>query len=453
MKIYSLLLVKNEADIIRESLTDACRWSDKIIVIDNGSSDHTWETIQELAKQYSQIIPWMRYEGPFHIGLRALAFRAFRHEMSSDDWWCVRLDADEFYTADVRDFLSKVPRRYSIVKKQSKDYILTAEDIEQYSFTGSFAADRTHITHCLPTERRERRFMRHSPLLCWATTWRYPHPWGLTAPECIPVDHYQYRSPEQMQKRFLTRQQAKQQGCGSFHHETGASWKDYVPTNRQLNEQHILSNIKEEFALSDRLIHSGRNTIRLIGEDIVAKRFARPSFFKRIIYTFFRKSKAERSYMYAKRLGALTPEPVGWKIYTRFGLISDSYYLCRRSILPYTFRQLEHDADFPQRQQHIEALAKFTAGLHRQGIIHLDYSGGNILFDDDDNFQIVDLNRMRFNRKITLRQGCRNFSRLNLTEAEYCLLGKTYAEERGFNPDLCKRLVVRMRWNKHKKQT
>ena len=36
-KIYSLLVVKNEGDIIVSSLKDAIRWSDKIIVIDAGN--------------------------------------------------------------------------------------------------------------------------------------------------------------------------------------------------------------------------------------------------------------------------------------------------------------------------------------------------------------------------------------------------------------------------------
>ena len=43
MKIYSLLVVKNEADIIAHTLTDAARWSDKIIILDNGSTDGTWD--------------------------------------------------------------------------------------------------------------------------------------------------------------------------------------------------------------------------------------------------------------------------------------------------------------------------------------------------------------------------------------------------------------------------
>ena len=114
-KIYSIIVVKNEADIIAASLVDDCRWSDKIIVIDNGSTDGTWECIQDLATTHPQIIPWLRYEGPFHIGLRAKAFKAFRHELQAGDWWNVRLDADEFYPGDVRAFLAKVPKMTMIL--------------------------------------------------------------------------------------------------------------------------------------------------------------------------------------------------------------------------------------------------------------------------------------------------------------------------------------------------
>ena len=56
-KIYSLLLVKNEADIIEASLTDACRWSDKIIVIDKGriAEQGTREELLPLGGIYSRM--------------------------------------------------------------------------------------------------------------------------------------------------------------------------------------------------------------------------------------------------------------------------------------------------------------------------------------------------------------------------------------------------------------
>jgi len=225
-KIYSLLVVKNENDVIRASLIDACRWSDKIIVLDNGSTDGTWETVQSLSRTYPQIIPFGQYNGPFHIGLRARLFKAFRKEMKRGDWWCVRLDADEFYTGDVREFLRKVPCRYRTVKKSSTDYLLSEADLPLLS--GIFEQDRKLFHHQLKEHRAERRFMRHSPLLFWKATWRYPHPWGCVAPQQIPVEHYQYRSAEQMQTRWATRQQAKTDGCGSFSHENTSDWKQYL---------------------------------------------------------------------------------------------------------------------------------------------------------------------------------------------------------------------------------
>lgn len=233
MKVYSLLVVKDEADVVGLSLADACRWSDKVIVIDNGSTDGTWELIQSMAHGDSRIVPWLRYEGPFHIGLRAQAFRAFRREMRWGDWWCVRLDADEFYPGEVRAFLKQVPWWCRTVKKRSTDYVLTHEDLSEGLGRGSFADERSQFAYALPNQREERRMMRHSPFLVWLDRWRYPHPWGVVAKQRIAVDHYQYRSVEQMQRRYANRQQAKAEGCGSFSHETGTGWQDYLRSRSQ----------------------------------------------------------------------------------------------------------------------------------------------------------------------------------------------------------------------------
>lgn len=430
-KIYSLMVVKNEADVIAASLTDACRWSDKIIVIDNGSTDGTWETVQQLAKTYPQVVPWMRYEGPFHIGLRAKAFRAFRHEMNSQDWWNVRLDADEFYPGDVRAFLAKVPYGYRTVKKESTDFVLTREDIEQGTFTGCFEQDKELITHALPTKRRERRFMRHSALLCWSERWRYPHPWGRVWKECIPVDHYQYRSPEQMAQRFATRQQAKKAGCGSFKHEKGARWEDYVMTNHQLEEQHLLAHMEEAFVASDKVLYQGRNTLKLIGENIVVKAFHTPRFPNSLIYGRLRKSKAQRSYEYAFALGDLTPEPLTWREHREGLLLRESYYACRLSDLPYTFRQVERDKAFAGREQIIQGVGRLMAQLHRKGFYPLDFTGGNILTNQDGSrMQIVDLNRMRRCRHISLAQGLRQANKLIITDTERQVLTQAYIQAR-----------------------
>jgi len=425
-KIYSLLLVKNEADVISSSLIDACRWSDKIIVIDNGSTDGTWEKIKELAARYPQIIPWLRYEGPFHIGLRAKAFKAFRHEMTSNDWWCVRLDADEFYPGDVRTFFETLPRRYRVVKKESTDYVLTREDITLNSFTGDFAKDKQYIIHALPDKRKERRFIRHSPCLIWLEHWRYPHPWGRTSPKNIPVEHYQYRSPEQMEKRFATRQLAKQNGCGSFKHEQGVTWQDYLMTNSELYS----------------ILHQGRNTVKIVGKTVV-KSFHQPRFPNNLIYGLFRKSKAERSYRYALELGELTPKPISYSEEKKYGLLTSSSYTCELSPFPYTLRQVTKQ-NLPIREITMNTLGAFTAKLHQRGFYPLDYSAGNILVSaDGKQMQMVDLNRMKRFRTIGLRCGCKQFKLMHLSDEDCMHVATAYAKAMGFDPIQCANLILK----------
>ena len=425
------MVVKNEADVITSSLLDACRWSDKIIVIDNGSTDGTWEKVQQLAESHPQIIPWLRDEGPFRIGMRARAFRAFRHEMTSRDWWNVRLDADEFYPGNVRAFLASVPSRYRTVKKESTDYVLTREDIKNYTFTGDFSQDKPFITHSLPTPRQERRFMRHSALWCWPERWRYPHPWGRVYGRCIPVDHYQYRSPQQMAARFATRQQAKADGCGSFHHEQGTGWQDYVMTNKQLEEKGLLAQLEQQFEQSGKVLYQGRNTLKLIGDNIVVKRFHTPRFPNSLIYGSLRAGKAKRSFLYAQQLGELTPEPLAYLEKRRNGLMRESYYACRLSDLPYTFRQVERDKHFPNREQIIQGVGRLMAQLHERGFFPLDFSGGNILLNEDGSrLQLVDLNRMRRCRHISIRAGRKQAERLVLDDHERGMLLEAYAQAR-----------------------
>ena len=57
------------------------------------------------------------------------------------------------------------------------------------------------------------------------------------------------------------------------------------------------------------------------------------------------------------------------------------------------------DADIEECKDVVKAFAQYTARLHEAGILHRDYSPGNILFDKIDGeyqFSLVDINRMSF---------------------------------------------------------
>lgn len=209
MKIFAIMLVKNEADIVGYVLKKAEKWADKIFIIDNGSTDGTWEIIQSMKDEI--ITPWKQDFSPFRRGMRADVFNEFRHLSSKEDWWCYALDADEVYIENPRNFLQKIPKRFQWVSKKSIDYVLTKEDLKEYDFSGIFEEDKNYIKYLKPTCWSEGRFFRYRKNIKWdnGVASQYPINIGIMAPEKILVKHYQYRSPQQIEKRIKDRAATK----------------------------------------------------------------------------------------------------------------------------------------------------------------------------------------------------------------------------------------------------
>ncbi|AFY50749.1 glycosyl transferase [Nostoc sp. PCC 7524] len=220
MKIHSMCIVKNESDIIEQTLKAAIKWSDFIYVLDNGSTDGSWEKVLNLAEAYKQIIPYKQDDCPFNLALFAEIFYHYRSNTSDGDWWC-RLDADEIYIDDPRTFLSQVHQKYQAVWNASITYYFTDKDLELYNQDPSLYADD------VPVEEKfryyfnrwsEARFFRYDRNLVWDRDQSWPY-FGAVYPVRIRLKHYQYRSPEQIQKRINTRILARQRGSDRFKHE------------------------------------------------------------------------------------------------------------------------------------------------------------------------------------------------------------------------------------------
>jgi Glycosyl transferase family 2 len=227
MKIHALCLVKNEADILQETLISALHWSDYIYVFDNGSDDGSWELVKELAEQHPQIVPYKQDDVLYSNGLLADIFNAYRSNAGPRDWWC-RLDADEIYIDDPRIFLAKIPDRFQTVWSASFAYYFTDQDAISYQ--------KDPVSYLkIPVEQRlryylnhwgELRFFRHDDDMVWTRDdGHFPKAvWeGLVYPVRIWLKHYQYRSPDQIQRRLLTRGQAIKVGNG-FRHEATSNW-------------------------------------------------------------------------------------------------------------------------------------------------------------------------------------------------------------------------------------
>jgi hypothetical protein len=185
---------------------------------------------------------------------------------------------------------------------------------------------------------------------------------------------------------------------------------------------------------------------------MVSKQFAIPSWWRGIIYGWFMPSKAQRSYEYALRLKDLTPAAIAYREIRVCGILRQSWYVCRQSTCKYSFNDLIHNKLFPNREQILQSIGFFTADLCKKGVYHQDYSGGNILFNEDGSkVEIIDLNRIKFATPSPYRW-LRMFERLNIDKEALTTMGTAYAQALGIDQDFAIQYIIKHRWKKHIKQ-
>ena len=224
MKIRSICLVKNEADVIEACLRTALEWSDRIFVYDGASTDGTWEKVQSLASD--RIVAWRSDTAVFREGLRAMVFEDFRHEANSDDWWC-QLNGDEFYVENPKQFLARVPKYEHVVWGVNLQFYLTPEDVDGPPFAGSFEADRDRIRY-YKAACAEPRFFRHRSRLVWDDRDAWPRHLGVVHQRLLPFRHYPYRSPQQIQMRLDVRRDNRARGFEGWDHAKELDWREKI---------------------------------------------------------------------------------------------------------------------------------------------------------------------------------------------------------------------------------
>ena len=197
---------------------------------------------------------------------------------------------------------------------------------------------------------------------------------------------------------------------------------------------HFLKNFRKE---GEYIKKGSRNVIKKIelnGTNLNVKSFKKPSLIKGIIYRFFRVTKAERSFNFAKKLlskGIGTPEPICYIVNQNGFRIHDSYYISIQLNYDFDFRYLIHNPWAKNRTLILQKFTDFTYKLHENSINFLDHSPGNTLIIDQKNdtygFYLIDLNRMRF-EKLSLKQRMENLKRLWLSSQMITIVAKRYAE-------------------------
>ncbi|XMO86962.1 lipopolysaccharide kinase InaA family protein [Algibacter sp. AS12] len=173
------------------------------------------------------------------------------------------------------------------------------------------------------------------------------------------------------------------------------------------------------FTLNDRLVN--------------IKSFRIPNIVNQIAYKFFRKSKAERSFEYAKKLTELnigTPQPIAYYEFKTPFLFKKSYYISEHLNYDITYRELTTDFNYPDHETILREFTRFTYKLHENGINFLDHSPGNTLIKKVDGkylFYLVDLNRMEF-KAMNFETRIKNFARLTVHKSMVEVMSDEYVK-------------------------
>lgn len=232
-RLYAVCLVKNEDDVIEQTLVHAAKYCEKIIVLDNGSSDRTWDIVRELALRDPRVVPYMQTLLPYDDGLRAIAYNAFNKELTDKDWWLI-LDGDEFLAEDPQPVIEEAEHRGAdIIRGWHAQFYFTERDYALYM------AGKDDRSQPIAQRRRyysinwqELRLFRNRPDAEWDTRLGTTVPNGLKkiCRRPVLIRHYQYRDPEQIEKRLKLRH-----GLQSFAaHVRRQEWRSVIRPSRSL---------------------------------------------------------------------------------------------------------------------------------------------------------------------------------------------------------------------------
>ena len=241
MKFVALLPVRDEADIIGQCLQHMLRWADAIYIFDTGSVDNTWEIVQSFASRDKRILPIRKEPVYFsETRLRSYMFHVARQHMLDGDWF-LRLDADEFHHIEPPEFVKNHTRKHETAAYyQYYDFRLLQSEVDAWNASEETLQDRLRPIedrrrHYTVSEYSEPRLCRYRETMQWPVTVSFPFNAGYVARERLPIRHYPYRDPVQLERRCRLRaiMMADEENRANWsrpelHHWAEREWKRFI---------------------------------------------------------------------------------------------------------------------------------------------------------------------------------------------------------------------------------
>jgi len=187
------------------------------------------------------------------------------------------------------------------------------------------------------------------------------------------------------------------------------------------------------------------------GKCFVVKKYKLPTWTNRLIYTFLRKSKAQRAFENAGVLidkGIETAFPVAYMTTTKFGMFHTGYFVSE--YLPYNSIEKEYInlTTKEERESFEKGFINFELHLHSSHILPKDNNPGNTLAHkekDGWHFALIDINRMETNKIPNFRKSMRSFEQLGIDLKGIVKVLPQYSEKRGFKLEDCALYILQYR--------
>ncbi len=219
MTVIAVTLVKDEQDIIEQTVSHMLTQVDEVIVADNDSSDETWDILVGLPEYRDRLILQPDSDPAYYQSRKMTALAAQAAKRGAD--WVVPFDADEYWYSlhgRIADVLEGVEA--SIVPAQMYDHRATAKD-----------PDVGNPLERLGWHRREPLGLPKVacraalPVLIEEGNHGASYREVTRADDLLAVRHFPYRSAEQMVRKVINGRAGR--AATDLPKTVGAHWHEY----------------------------------------------------------------------------------------------------------------------------------------------------------------------------------------------------------------------------------
>jgi glycosyltransferase involved in cell wall biosynthesis len=232
MKLYGMLIAKNEGDIIEQTLLSLKEFGgfEKIFFYDNGSSDNTLN----IARKFNDLVTCIDVSNTTYSDtLKYELLYSQAHTYANGDWMAI-LDADELYAESLLPKIDFAERHgANCIEAKSAQFYLTEKDNASV-FDPSVEAIKQR-KHYLINYGEPRLFKYSDALKLNDKLVKSRDGVLVSSAEKLLINHFQYRSSPQLQTRIAVRK-ANNPSSGNWYHVNSERWEDYLMRSKYLHE-------------------------------------------------------------------------------------------------------------------------------------------------------------------------------------------------------------------------